>query len=1177
MMHDLERIERALASNRLDAELVERLAQDQLSAVFPGLSPIPGGTDSGRDADIHSGVGQVTRLLVTSARTPDGVRKNLRKNMKSMKEHGVQVERLVLCNPAQLNETQRNKLRKIARDEGSCVVEAIYDRTALASWLRRDGEWRERLLGLSGEPISLSRMPADLAESPWAQLPVIGRDEIISEVESREDDLILTGPPGVGKSRVLTAIQEAVFVDKDAPIGRIADDLRWLRPRHVIVDDAATAAPILRELIRLRQTEPDLVSYRIIAVCWPDDAPALTDVLAGAGMIELELLERQHLDAVLIEMGVTSQLARGEILDQAEGRPGWAVSLADTLIKSTDPSSLLNGRALLGEAERYLRRASVAPEAIDVLATIASLRSVSQPELDRVAAFLQMSKPAVVGILERAARSGLVDVQSPYDWEKREHIRCFSVRPPMLADALATERAFLADIAGIDLQDLAADWPDKLVSLTKTAIRAVRLGAQLARNLADDFVARTLAADVTSYEENIQMLQDFAQLDAEASDDVLRIARHAFDELGEGRSPHQIEGIVQLAFLIAAWRNHSDAVILLLDAALDDHRETHPHPGHPLRKLSDLVHEFHPEIPHDREHRDLLAQVSVDWVADSPDSRHWRVFGKVVRTILSLDLHSTLTTPADRLKVQLIHTTVTPSEIERIYKEVWPIIAPALKDAPGETISEVVRGVEGWLRVGADYDRPFGQAHSEEVMKAAREMGEDLFNQVAKLASGNRGVQHSIREISERFSIPIDQPVDDSYSAFFTDFERRPDWQAGIKELQEGISAAVSGWAEESPTTVVPRLASLRNDLDLANLRWPDRIQMAFSAMADRIESPGEWIDIAQTHDLFPEATPLLGPAWEKGELTTERLIELLGSRGRWSAISVMLTRGEDSPELDLVVSNLTPAEFELFKTMVIREELSAVLTSRLLNHPNGATRGAFAAAMLIEAREVGEDWTPKEHESEWQEAIKEFDPTQTPSFADYEAGQLMAFLAHRYPAAATEWIMNRFRATLPTGGVFNALPHGCWEQMHRLPPKQKDELWNSFADEPSARWILGRQLVGNDAGSLGQAIANGLMSVEDALGYYDGLGAQPSIEEMAQLLVPHGVEPQRIASLAHAGTWVGEHSDRYRKLKEDFEQMAKSGDESVKLVGEAGAALFEEEMNAALQKEKIKRIRGEL
>ncbi len=52
-MHELDRIEQALASKRLDHNQFERCAQDLLIETYPGLSSIPGGTDWGRDADIH--------------------------------------------------------------------------------------------------------------------------------------------------------------------------------------------------------------------------------------------------------------------------------------------------------------------------------------------------------------------------------------------------------------------------------------------------------------------------------------------------------------------------------------------------------------------------------------------------------------------------------------------------------------------------------------------------------------------------------------------------------------------------------------------------------------------------------------------------------------------------------------------------------------------------------------------------------------------------------------------------------------------------------------------------------------------------------------------------------------------------------------------------------------------
>ncbi len=143
-MRDLGRIEHALATKRLSPEVFERCAQDLLSAVYPGLSPIPGGTDWGRDADIAGTVDEVpVRLLVTSSRSLEGVRKNMLAGIASMKEHNVRFRRIMLANPALLQLTDRQKLVKSAKNAGALLdASDVFDRGYFASRLRRDGHWR---------------------------------------------------------------------------------------------------------------------------------------------------------------------------------------------------------------------------------------------------------------------------------------------------------------------------------------------------------------------------------------------------------------------------------------------------------------------------------------------------------------------------------------------------------------------------------------------------------------------------------------------------------------------------------------------------------------------------------------------------------------------------------------------------------------------------------------------------------------------------------------------------------------------------------------------------------------------------------------------------------------------------------------------------------------------------
>jgi len=213
-MRDLNRIERALATRRLSAHVFERCAQDLLSTVYQGLTPVPGGSDWGRDADIAGTDDEVpVRVLITSSRGLDGVRSNMLSGIKSMKEHSVPFHKLVLANPAILSRSDRGKLAASATRAGASLnVSEIFDGTFFASRLRRDGYWRNALLGLPSSPVTLSPVAPGLAESPWAFLPFTARDADLAAVAG-PCDLILSGPPGSGKSRLLSELPEAAFVD----------------------------------------------------------------------------------------------------------------------------------------------------------------------------------------------------------------------------------------------------------------------------------------------------------------------------------------------------------------------------------------------------------------------------------------------------------------------------------------------------------------------------------------------------------------------------------------------------------------------------------------------------------------------------------------------------------------------------------------------------------------------------------------------------------------------------------------------------------------------------------------------------------------------------------------------------------------------------------------------------
>jgi hypothetical protein len=150
-----------------------------------------------------------------------------------------------------------------------------------------------------------------------------------------------------------------------------------------------------------------------------------------------------------------------------------------------------------------------------------------------------------------------------------------------------------------------------------------------------------------------------------------------------------------------------------------------------------------------------------------------------------------------------------------------------------------------------------------------------------------------VSEIGEQFDVPLDIPIGNEHEIFLADVDRVGDWKAAIQRLEDGIGEVVQSWVYEDPSMVMRRLVSLRLELELSNVRWPDRVRMACRALADRVADPLAWADLALNRGLFPQASPFLEQAIAQGaELGEERLVRYPSTpAARWTTISAILTR----------------------------------------------------------------------------------------------------------------------------------------------------------------------------------------------------------------------------------------------------------------------------------------------
>ncbi len=1171
-MHELERIENALATKDLDPTVFERCAQDLLTDIYPGLSLVPGGTDWGSDADVHDGTSETPRrLMVTKSRDYDSIRKNMVGGLKSLKDHDQAFDRIIIANPGSLNRLQRNNLKKAAAELGA-VLEAVYDRGYFGSRLRRDGEWRKRLLGLSGVPITVSRVPWRLAESPGASLPLVGRDEVLAQIVSSDSDVVFVGKPGVGKTRLLAELPEAVFVDPDADEQRLADDIRWLSPRIVIVDDVASAPALARYLQRLRRQDADVLNFRLVVACWPDEIGSVRDIVPGALEVGVDLLERSEVDEIVRAMGISGVSARKSILDQAEGRPGWAVTLAELILRS-GWNDVVTGKALIGEIDGYLRRAQLGINAKDLLATIAALRGIRDSDMSAISTFTGLARVDVRRLLTVVAQGGLLDVVSQQTREGQ--FRAYSVRPPMLAEAIAVESFYLNDVPLGDVDELIELWPDRIVDLVVTTCVAAILGSSLARSKVDRLVEGLLQSE-SATEISMTVYQHYIHVDEHCAARVLGWAAAAFEQLtpAERTQSLAVRWIVNIAHTIASLYFNREAVKLLLHIAM--YQPMPANPGNFMPELRELCVSTHPDIGANVDGRILVSEALADWLPSDPSSEHWQVWTAAAKNVMTPHVSGSFASPESGRTLHLIEAIVNPDNAQLMMEQLWPAIFNRLQSSPDMYVAEFVDTLHEWLYVGSGHDRPFGNEHPTASIDKAAIVGKAILKDLAELSIGKPGLAVRVSSTASIFEIEVPSGVSTEIqrNPFFRDLEVVDNLDDAINALQSDIACAVSGWASEEPETVVARLIDLRTQGEVAHIRWPRRVMMACEALSAVIENSRRWTEEALEQGLFPDAASFVKVLIAaEGDDAAEIVMDCVRNQAaRGETLHILLASEVGDRLQNIGIAELDSDDHELLELLAIRGELSRDTQRAIFDR---ARPGAGAAlALALAGREelsdvsIAPDLLQPFLAAARDVSLNDFDRRAEGAFA-----KLLSYLSEKYPDTAEELVRRR----LSESG--NAMPlkalgsRGC-EVLHLLPAANRTAVFESLGDNTSVRHMMLEYLVGPDIDWLESLLAEGRITSEEALSarrFKNNL----TIAQMAKLLVPRGIEPARIAFLAQTGMSTGEQSDRYAALIKECEGYILSDDPSVAAVGAAGVEMFGRHREDALAREHQHRIRG--
>jgi hypothetical protein len=607
----------------VDPDAFERCAVGLMGSVYDNVEPVEGGSDGGRDADIYGPVAgdpdSRGRILVTTGDVLDNL-KSSHATWKKIRARGetFRVDQLVLVTHAPLSDAKRRNILRYC-ERHALPVPQIWTRDWLVEALRKNPERRVELTGVKGRLEAVSTLPAAISDQP----KLVGRTgelrDLQAAVEAHEDT-ILVGLPGVGKSRLVSELDGVIHVIEWRAREHLLDDILATEPTVVVLDDAHLHVDVLEDLVHVRVKEQ--LSFSIIAVSWPGGEAHVQSMLTTPTRVRLDRMPRTELDELIRQLGVHGFRARQMVLDQSDGRPGWA-SVLSNLVVDGNGENLTSGQYLLDQVASLTRSIAGTAALNDALACIAALGTASMEDLEAIANCTAVGYADLINWLEATAQGGMV-ARTGDSWT------VFPTLQPLMVAAWffgsRKTRRWSAITTCFE--------SDQRLDRTLLAIADLVPGRE-ALDLADEWFTR-IAASGAADASVLKLVEAYGQLTEEAADRAAALARHL---LATPREPettifgttYDPVGDAAVQVLNSAFRRtcSREATWGLLELAINDDRPRHSYPDHPMRVIQELTQYLDPDVGPLSQLRDRILRFALAWFDEDPGEKRWRVLAEV--------------------------------------------------------------------------------------------------------------------------------------------------------------------------------------------------------------------------------------------------------------------------------------------------------------------------------------------------------------------------------------------------------------------------------------------------------------------------------------------------------------------------------------------------------------------
>jgi hypothetical protein len=1159
----IERVARALSdtAHNIDPTVFEECALALLSDAIGGLSPVPGGTDHGRDAEIVRSGETPIHVTVTSSRSNEGARANLRRSMRSMQAHGVAGDNVIAVSLALLNQTQRRSLEEMAIREGYKLL-AVYDRSYFTARLASHGTWRQRLLGLPSGPYSLARV-SDPDRPTLEQVSLVGRDEVVSEIRGATSDLIVWGVAGAGKTAVLESLDGLMFVQGSPPDDRLMDDLLDAEPERVAVDDAGARGELLARLRTLRGAEG--LRFRIVAVCWPHEVTKVNTHLPGALPIEIGLLTRTQIAEVVLERGIRNRLVLQRILAQAMGRVGWATHLADLLKDERTRHSVFDGVALQSEVERFVIRAGLPSTTTPLLAVLGLIGRVGPEDLRQLAERLQVGRMDLSAQLDHLATGGLIEVDERVGYNG-DSDKYFEVVPELLALSLAG--TIFTKVAAPATAGELVEWiPSTRDEVIGRTIKCALMGVDAARPPARAFLRQMLATPTQRVPTDL--LRHYALLGESEAHEVIEHLWRAPDPNGDDArqafSRHPRADLLEVLEQLAEYRMSDFAAGTLMDVLLaSEEANTDYQKG--LESIVDAVRGF-ARLGHADTPRLIAFGVrAIRWFEESKTASRQAVLVRAVCELLKPSFEATTMSITQHRAVEFRTGWFACSEMRRVVSEIWGPFAGlglSLTAAQGVELCDVVGE---WARIALGHTMAHGAEPGPEERAAARKAVATLTSTIIPQLDASPGLRARLRHHARSI---IDIPEADSFlAAVFDTRDPSENWRAWNSTREHAI-------LESAPTDLAgphewcALLRSLKDEMVRSRqLQWVDAVALLLGHKIDLQSDAAGWVRELVEFDLIDEARTPIQDGLAAGLIpfdiaascaNNERFRPLLVTHG--------IRAGLDDPYAALALDSVRAEDAALVEIEVLRGDASEDFLLAMLSELSGEIRLAVAAAIVAGTRE--EVSPSSDVLAAVEPALRELS-LPAPFRLHFESS-FMSSLLRIAPDVYTEKLIEAaisYRRDHKWGALT------AFERTAATMGREdRTRTWSKIPRDARGSRVFGA-LAGSDLEWVRDMLRDGDVDtgiVLNAVGNDDTI----PLADLAKLLIPYGVQPLRVAQTVEYGTRFGEEHERLAQHLDRLRELADSPDPELRQVGVAGVEFFEPQYRAAVRQAHRNEVTG--